>query len=212
MRCIIMANGEYGNLNLYTSLINSTDIILCADGGANYAMKMGVIPTCIIGDMDSISPEVKEYYIARNAVFKQFPRSKDFTDTQLVVTYAEELGAKEIIFLGTMGKRLDHTMSNLYSGIEASYRGIKIMHFAPGCMVYLVTCELELQGNPGDIVSVLALSEKVLGVCETGFEYPLQNAVLEYKNPYAISNVLISSHARISIEKGILAVFHYNRS
>ena len=36
---------------------NSYSTLFCADGGANSAMKMGLIPDYIIGDLDSIHEE-----------------------------------------------------------------------------------------------------------------------------------------------------------
>ena len=78
-------------------------MILCADGGANYAYLMKLMPHYIIGDMDSIKNEVRDYYSQKQVIFKKFPKQKDFTDTQLVISYAEELGATEIVFFGTWG-------------------------------------------------------------------------------------------------------------
>jgi thiamine pyrophosphokinase len=43
-------------------VIKGSDLIICADGGANYAHEMGLIPAYIVGDMDSIRPEVKEFF------------------------------------------------------------------------------------------------------------------------------------------------------
>lgn len=212
MKCVVLANGEYGHLEEYKNIVGDQDVILCADGGANYAYKMGLLPACIIGDMDSILPEVREYFMALNVPVKKYPRRKDFTDTQLVLSLADEMGISEIVFLGTLGKRLDHTLSNLYCGIELAQKGKKVVHYTPECAVYLTTKELEISGNKGDMVSVLPLSEQAIGVCEKGFEYPLENVVLEKKNPYTVSNVLASEKGNISVSEGVLAVFHYLKS
>ncbi|CFX84538.1 Thiamin pyrophosphokinase [Syntrophomonas zehnderi OL-4] len=209
MRFIVMANGKYGDLSFYNQYLTGQETILCADGGANHAYKMGVVPQIIIGDMDSIFPEVKEYFVKRKVTFKKFPRRKDFTDTQLVLTKAAEMGASEIILLGTLGRRLDHTLSNLYGGIEMAQRGIKISHLSPRLAVYLVSKELEIIGQAGDLVSVLSLTEQAHGVTVQGFDYPLDQVVLEQKVPYAISNVLSGNRGMISVDEGILAVFHY---
>lgn len=209
MKCVVLANGKYGPLSEYRSVICPDDTLLCADGGANYAYEMGVIPSYIVGDMDSIRPEVREFYTAHQVQFRKYPRRKDFTDTQLALSLAEELGADEVLFLGTLGKRLDHTLSNLYCGIELAMMGKKIVHYAPDCAVYLIAQSLTISGQKGDMVSVLPLSEEARGVCEKGFEYPLDNVVLEKKNPYAVSNILAKSQGEISVEEGVLAVFHY---
>lgn len=209
MRFIVMANGKYGDLSFYKQYLTGHETILCADGGANHAYRMGVVPEIIIGDMDSILPEVKEYFAKRKVTFKKFPRRKDFTDTQLVLTKAAEMGASEIILLGTLGRRLDHTLSNLYGGIEMAQRGIKISHLSPRLAVYLVNKEIEIVGRAGDLVSVLSLTEQAHGVTVQGFDYPLDHVVLEQKVPYAISNVLSGNRGMISVDEGVLAIFHY---
>lgn len=212
MKCVVLANGEYGPLEQYSGIVAEGDIIICADGGANYAYEMGLVPAYIVGDMDSIKPEIKDFFTSRQTVVKKYPRRKDFTDTQLALSLAEELGADEILFLGTLGKRLDHTLSNLYSGIDMAIMGKQVAHFSPDCMVYVTARRIVIAGHKGDVVSVLPLSEKALGVCEKGFEYPLENVVLEKKNPYTVSNTLADEYGEISVDEGILAIFHFLKS
>lgn len=211
MKCLIMANGEYGLLKYYSPQIENADIILCADGGANYAYQMKIVPDFIIGDMDSIADEVKEYYQAHERVrFKKYPQQKDFTDTQLAVNQAEDIGATDIIFFGTIGGRLDHTLSNIYGCMELCQHVNSVVHFSPEYSVYIVAGKLTLIGNTGDIVSVLALSDVVANFSISGVEYPLDNVVLEKGNPYAISNLLAGKKAEITVGKGIAAIIHYH--
>jgi thiamine pyrophosphokinase len=205
-----MANGDYGDIRNYRRLLDEADTILCADGGANYAHEMGVLPAHIVGDMDSIRPQVKAYYEEQKVPFKKYPQRKDFTDTQLILELAEELGASEIIFVGSLGKRLDHTLSNLYCGAELALRGRKVWHYSANCSAYLVSRECIVHGKIGDKVSVLALSDKARGVYEQGFEYPLENVILEKWNPYAISNVLKEEKGIVRVQEGLLLVLHYH--
>lgn len=73
MKCIIFSNGEYGALESYRPLVATAELVLCADGGANYAYDMQIIPDMIIGDMDSIRPEVREYYEQQGVPLQKFP-------------------------------------------------------------------------------------------------------------------------------------------
>ncbi len=211
MKCLILANGDYGPLKYYEKQLPAVDMVLCADGGANYAYQMKLIPDYIIGDMDSIDEVVKVFYQQNEKVcFKKFPQQKDFTDTQLVISLAEDLGATEIMFFGTIGKRLDHTLSNLYSSIETCKRIDAIVHYSPECSIHIISKRLPLQGSPGEMVSVLALSDSVMGLSICGVEYPLDNVVLEKSNPYAISNIMALNEAEVAVKNGVVAVFHYH--
>ncbi|MEA1961662.1 MAG: thiamine diphosphokinase [Bacillota bacterium] len=210
MRCIIFANGEYGNdLEIYRKTIQDEDIVICADGGANYAHAIDVIPSVIIGDMDSILPGVRQEYLDKHVPIRKFPLRKDFTDTQLAVSTAQEMGADEILLLGTLGKRLDHTLSNLYCSMDLVEHGVRVTHAAPDCFVYVINDYIEITGQKGDLVSILPLTEEAANVHTEGFEYALPMVTLEQKNPYAVSNVLQGQKGKISLSEGILAVFQY---
>ena len=210
MKCILLANGDYNrDFKAYQKLISPDDLIICADGGANYAKLMELTPCIIIGDMDSIAMEAKEYFHRKQVSFIEYPRHKDYSDTQLALSIAEERQVKEIIFFGSLGKRLDHTMANIYACLAAVARGIKIVHYSPDMILYIINDKLEIKGQQGDIVSVLALTDEVTGISENGFEYSLSHAVMKKDNPYGISNRMLSEQAEITVEHGILAVFHY---
>ncbi len=209
MRCIILANGEYGELDAYKDIFQNSDTILCADGGANYAFQMGIIPDSVIGDLDSVRPEVRKYYTAQGVEFIQYPVRKDLTDLQLALELAGGRGADHIVLLGALGKRLDHTLHSMYAGIELVRQGIRVSHYTPECWVYLVRNEQIIEGTAGDIVSLIALTDRVEGARVDGFEFSLQNTVLRSDNPYAVSNVLTGARGVIGLQSGILAVFHY---
>ncbi|MBO8158144.1 thiamine diphosphokinase [Thermosyntropha sp.] len=209
MKCVIMANGEYGEVKDYLEAVKEADFIFCADGGANYAYKAGIIPDAVIGDMDSINSEVKQSFMEKGVLFRKYPRRKDFTDTQLTLALAEEKGASEVVFLGTLGGRLDHALSNIYLGIEYVRKGMKIKHCTSDYVLYLTADELEISGKQGDIISILVLTDTAREVCTEGLEYPLNNADLEKGNPYAVSNILSASKALIKVGEGVLAVLHY---
>jgi len=209
MQCTILTNGEYAALFRYRSIIDNSESIICADGGANYAYQLEIVPNCIIGDMDSIYPKVLEHYTRMEVPILKYPKRKDFTDTQLALGAADEKGADSITLIGSLGGRLDHTLSNLYCCMDMVQKGYSIMHYHPDYQVYIVNRCLELAGTAGDIVSVLALTDIAQGVTEIGFEYPLQEVVLESRNPYAVSNIMTDSTAVIQVQEGMLAVFHY---
>lgn len=209
MKCIIFANGCYGDLERYREIIKDANMIICADGGANYACKLGAIPSVVIGDMDSITDKTRNYLTELGVEFKKYPIHKDFTDLQLSLEMAEESGADIIVLLGTLGNRLDHTMANIFSGMEMALRGKNIVHYGSDCIIYLVTHELILKGSKGDLVSVITMSDRAVGVTETGMEYPLHDVVLENSKPFTVSNIMDKDEARITVREGVLAVFHY---
>ena len=56
MKAVIFAGGDIGNYKKVRKYLSDSDLIICADSGAEHAFNMGVIPDLLVGDMDSISP------------------------------------------------------------------------------------------------------------------------------------------------------------
>ena len=63
---IILCNGVLPSKRIALKILSSTIFLICADGGANSARVLGVIPDVIIGDLDSITTSTKAYYMRTN--------------------------------------------------------------------------------------------------------------------------------------------------
>lgn len=209
MKCVILAGGRYGDPEQYRRWLHRAELVVAADAGADFAWRIGVRPQVVVGDMDSVAPHVLEAMERQRVQIVRHPAEKDCTDTQLALALAEERGAREIVVMGWEGDRLDHVLSNLFSGVAPLHRGVEMTYAAPGLTVHLIAADRELEGTPGDLVSVVALSEAAVGVSLEGFQYPLEDATLRYSYPFAVSNRLLRSPARIGLRQGVLAVFHY---
>ena len=56
------------------------------------------------------------------------------------------------------------------------------------------------------LFSAFCLGDRAEGVDETGFQYPLEDAVLTPDFPVGVSNHILEPAARISVRRGALAV------
>jgi len=204
-RALIIANGEIRDYDWHRNQILPGDYIICADGGANHARILGVTPDLVVGDMDSINPELAVDLAAQGCEFVRYPRDKDETDTGLAVQYALARSGNPVIIMGGIGPRLDHTLANV--SLLAAYAGkanlVLINEFTQlrvggGSMV--------VDGRPGDQISLLPLTEEVSGITTAGLKWSLQNAVFRLGNPYGVSNELVGKEARITWERGLLMV------
>jgi thiamine pyrophosphokinase len=83
-RAVIFVNGHIPDLNLVHPLIRSGDMILAANGGTSHALALGLIPSTVIGDLDSLSAEHRRQLDLAGTEFKRFPRDKNETDLELV--------------------------------------------------------------------------------------------------------------------------------
>ncbi|KUK37032.1 MAG: Thiamine pyrophosphokinase ThiN [Thermacetogenium phaeum] len=209
MRFLIMANGEYGDLAWYRDRLRLFDRVVCADGGAGVARMLGIVPDWIVGDLDSIREEDRSQLERAGVRLEIHPPDKDFTDTHLALELARREGAREVAVWGGTGSRLDHTLCNLFNASRFVEDGIEVRFESPDLTIYLVDEQLIVPGSVGDTVSVLVLGDRATGLTEEGFRYPLEDADLDGRCQYTVSNAITRPHPCIRVATGILAVFHY---
>jgi thiamine pyrophosphokinase len=67
---------------------------------------------------------------------------------------------------------------------------------------------VSIQGHPGDIVSLIPLSEVVADVTTLGLRWPLTQAKLLFGSTLSVSNELLKTTAEIQIGSGKLFLIH----
>lgn len=176
------------------------DLILAADIGYRTAQKCGAVPAILLGDFDSLGtpPDLSGTEILR------VPAEKDFTDTQYAVRIALERGADQIVFVGGLGGRLDHTLSNL-SLLESLYekRVPALITTGKTRVRYLKNNSLLLlRDSRYRYLSLICADRKVKGVTLRGCRYPLEGATLFRNDQYAVSNEWTESCAFLGVRRG----------
>lgn len=178
------------------------DTIICADGGYEKLMEIGLSPDLIIGDMDSISCPIPEHI-----PFYPLPVEKDDTDTLAALKKAIELGYRDIVLIGGLGGRLDHTVANLHCLSYSLFAGVRmeirddqnrVFMFAPS--------EICIPGDRDSYLSLFSYTEACRGVTTKGLYYPLANATLTHSYPLGVSNLFTEEEAIISFTSGKLLV------
>ena len=112
-------NGRLRNPTKVKQIAKDCDLLIAADGGAKYLIDIGLTPQVIIGDMDSVDPDIRKNNGGIEHI--RYPEAKDKSDTELATEYALGRGCKQVILLAATGGRLDHTLGNI--ALLASYPG-----------------------------------------------------------------------------------------
>jgi thiamine pyrophosphokinase len=205
MKAAIICNGSIENYVSCKEKLHGVDSIICADGGTRHAFNMNIIPNIIIGDLDSSKDEYIEYYSSRNVPIIKYSSDKDKTDTHICLEYAMEQ-YDEILILGATGSRLDHTLGNISILKLAAEKGKTACIIDENNELYVVKDSIKLEGNKGDLLSLLPLSSRVEGINLKGVLYPLQDSVMEIGNPYGVSNKFAENTAELTIVSGYMIV------
>jgi thiamine pyrophosphokinase len=211
-RIIIFANGDLPEPDSARALIQPDDFILCADGGARHALTLGLTPHLIIGDFDSLAPEIARSLEDAGAEIRRFPRDKDDTDLELALRAARDLHPRQILLLGALGGRLDQMLANILLLAQPAFSNLDITIIAGRVRAKIVRDEIVVRGHPGDILSVLPLTSDVTGLSyHSGLRWPLEDAALPFGSSRGVSNELIAEKAHITLHSGVILVIHTRR-
>ncbi|MDO9533871.1 MAG: thiamine diphosphokinase [Bacillota bacterium] len=206
-RVVIIANGTVNDLNYCREQIREEDYLICADGGANHALAMGLIPHLVVGDLDSIDDEVRQKLCGASTEFLQYPTEKEKSDLELALDKAITLRPQEIVLIGVFGgRRMDHTFANIMLMNVPLSRGIAVKIFDEDHEVQLVNSEVTSKGQAGDYLSLLPLTAEVEDITTEGLKYPLKGESLFFSSSRGLSNEFIGREARIKVKAGILLV------
>ncbi|MEG0987549.1 MAG: thiamine diphosphokinase [Clostridium sp.] len=206
--CLIMTGG-YIDLNFAKEFLSKRtyDMIIAVDSGLEHLRNLQIVPNQIVGDLDSVNPEIlKEYRNDPDIHMEIHKPEKDETDTELAFLTAEKYGCDVVDLLGALGGRMDHEISNLQIMYQFYKRGMHIFIYDERNKIYLLGdrksfFRAELYGK---YISFMPLTEVVEEVTLTGFKYPLNKRKILLGSSLCISNELICDSAEMNLKKGVL--------
>lgn len=205
MRALIYTGGVIAPERI-TEHPKSGDLVIAADSGYENAKTLGVTPAVLLGDFDSLGEE-KLKKIPDGIEILRVPAEKDRTDTQLAVDVALARGAGEIVVIGGLCGRLDHSLSNL-AVLE------RLHALAVPAVINDGFNRARFVRNGGALIgrsaftylSLIAVDPVVKGVTIKGCKYPLENAKIIRDCQFAVSNEMTGNCALIEVRRGGLYI------
>jgi thiamine pyrophosphokinase len=192
------------------AVISSADWLVAVDGGADTLARLGITPQMLVGDLDSISSRARAELEAKGVEIVLLPVAKDETDTEAALRLMVERGAKDIIVFGALGgPRLDHLVGNLLLLTSPWLADRKVRLVDDWHEAFLAHKDIAISGSAGDTVSLLPLTPQVHDVTTEGLLYALSGATLLQATTRGVSNIMVSSEARVMHGEGVLLIVHY---
>lgn len=198
-RCVIVGGADINNYGFIREKLRAEDYVIFCDSGLKHLERLQVTPNLIVGDFDS---HENPHLDAETIVL---PCEKDDTDTVFAVKEAVKRGFDDVLLLGVVGARLDHTLGNVSILLYLDSLGKK------GCIIDDYS-EMEIVSDrPVSICdqysffSLLNITGFAKGITITGAKYPLNGGEITCEYQYGISNeVLPGQTARVSVAEGKL--------
>ncbi len=178
------------------------DLVIAADAGYLTAKKMGITPDILLGDFDTLGVE----NIPDGIECLRVPAEKNDTDTQLAVQVAAERGVWEIVIIGGMSGRIDHTLSTL-AILEDLWerkagRIYAILTDGKNRVRFIRSSGTILPRSQYRFFSLIATDDVVKGITLEGCKYPLKNGRISRRNQWAVSNEITGNCALVEIKRG----------
>jgi thiamine pyrophosphokinase len=210
MRALVVLDGDpQGSAGWLAGLAKDADVVIAADGGATRLATTGRRPDLVVGDMDSLAPDAKRDLERAGVGFEVHPHEKEQTDAELALDAAVKRGADEIVVVGAFaGTRLDHMIGNVLLLAHEDFAAIDVALVTERATFrsLLGPGILELEGAPGDWVTLEPLSEVVRGVATDGLRYPLRHEELVRGSTRGVSNELTERRGSVEVGTGLLLV------
>ena len=168
-KVVILANGLFPKARQGLDLLKAADQLICCDGAADKLIAEGMSPHVIVGDMDSLSGEVREQYPSI-IIHSNDQESNDLTKA---VHYCIDKGYSSVSILGATGLREDHTLGNISLMLEY-YPGIEVQIISDYGIFFLVRSGEQVRSFVGEKISFFSIDNRVC-VSSSGLLYPLND-------------------------------------
>lgn len=180
------------------------DYVICIDGGYDVARENNITPDLLMGDFDSIRGGLPS-----DIEIIRFRPEKDYTDLELALKKSAELNTGDVLILGGIGGRLDHTMANiqLLSHYADKFDSLVMKDGRNKCFVLNSRQKgTVLPVEQDSYISLFSLSEQCTGVTISNVKYPLTDHTLSRDFPLGVSNEFKEKDAALSVKDGTLLV------
>jgi thiamine pyrophosphokinase len=209
MHVLIFAGGTLQPGSAVYRALATGQLIIAADSGASTALAWGKTPAYVVGDFDSLAPNIRAELEQAGCEMLPVNQEKDETDTELALQLAIDKGATRISLLGALGgDRFEHSIANillladfptvLLELVDGKSRGW-VLH-GPG--------NTHIHGKKGDLLSLFPLTTDARDISTANLYYPLNYSTLKFGKPRGISNVLLEDEATVEIGSGIVLLVH----
>ena len=199
-RTVILANGAFPKHKIPLEFLCKAERIICCDGAAQNLLSAGLKPNFIIGDLDSVSEEIKNKF---SSIILHLAE-QETNDLTKAVNFCMENNWTDITILGATGKREDHTLGNLSLLADYAEKANVQLLTDDGIFTPLLTTST-LESYLGEQISIFSLNH------ETTFNF--HNLLYPVKNRKLTSwwqgtlNEAESDSFTISFDKGKALVF-----
>lgn len=167
-RTVILANGSFPTGERALGVLRSAERIVACDGAAVPLMDFGIVPDAVIGDLDSISGELRSRLADRIVHVSE----QETNDLSKAFRFCIANGWHDIVVLGATGRREDHTLGNISLLADFSLQAPEILILTDEGEFIALHGPSTVKCAVGQQISIFALDSDT-HIYSTNLKYPL---------------------------------------
>ena len=204
---IIFAGGDESPRIARTDLPDATWII-AADSGLDHALRIGMTPNLLVGDLDSVSNNALAFAQESEIESDIASTDKDLTDTEMALAHAVRLGATRVIVVSAGGGRLDHAHGLLSALFNPAWSAVQMEAIIDSAHVHVAhgPGSVTLNATPGDLIGLHAMNGTAFDIRTNGLRWTLDGEDLSPWVSRGVSNEFSATQATISLQRGSLMI------
>lgn len=201
---LIFANGPWFEQATIRDVQNHVDFTLACDGALNRCVEVGIHVDAVVGDMDSVEPDILETFARAGGEVVEV-RDPNTNDLSKALKVAKERGASKCVLVGVHDGDPQHAWANMLVCAEQDMdlQSLTSTHvyrfFCPG-----ETYSIEME--PQQTFSLFAVPF-ANDITLTGCAYPMEKAALE-TGSHGLHNRSLGLSVELEFSEGRLLMVH----
>ncbi len=194
-RSVLCLNGILPEVSFFKELNLP---IIAADGAADSLDELGLSPEIIIGDLDSVSPSIRE----QNKTLHNPDQSTN--DYQKSLSYLKENNLLPSIVVGINGGHLDHVLNNINIFLETDS-----LLYAPPLIGFVLKPQTDQKLTLPLNTKISLIGIPFASVSSTGLKWELDHLSLAFPGTNSCFNRTQQSTIQLNVHQGSVLVLIY---
>ena len=171
-KTVIVANGTFPNHSIPLNILRNAERIVACDGSTQKLIDHGFEPTVIVGDLDSLTEQLKEKYKDR---IHHYPSQED-NDLTKAVNWCIAQEIDQVAIIGATGEREDHTLGNIF--LLPNYaKQLKVTMFTDHGYFITLLKSATVDSTPGQQISIFSTHPENI-ISSSGLKFSIKQRAL----------------------------------
>ena len=193
---VLVANGQRPSHPKIMQILKDAEEIICVDNGYEIVQKLNIVPSVLIGDLDSVNLDSVNQNVE---VIKK--ENQNLSDLEKAFHYCIEKNFTKIYLIGSTGLRDDHNLANLML-ISDFIEKLDITVLSDEYEINAIKGKMKFSCKKGTQISLISIDANNQ-VTTNGLKYNLNNVALR-SSSQGLSNLVTEDNFSIESEKPIL--------